>query len=197
MVLVKPQLRRHGGRHLLAVAGEHDRAPDAFRMQRVDGGFRVVFHHVGDNDVADVFPVERHVQNGAGKLAVMPWHAGLLHELAVAHAHHVLVHARPHAVAALLSHVGDARLVYLAGERLLHGKRDGMVGIRLGVRGDGKHKVGIHVRLRMHGDHVEGAAGERAGLVEHHGLGLRQRFEIVGTFHQNAQLGSAADAAEE
>ncbi len=47
------------------------------------------------------------------------------------------------------------------------------------------------------GHHVERAVGERAGLVEHDGLGPAQRLQVVAALHEDAEARGAADAAEE
>ena len=49
----------------------------------------------------------------------------------------------------------------------------------------------------MHRHHIEGAVGQRAGLVEHHGVHLGKRLKIVAALDQHAKLAGAADAAEE
>ena len=195
--LVDAQLLRHGCCHVGAVARQHDGFLHACGPQRGNGLSRVGLDDVGDDDVPDVLAVKRHVQDGAGQLALVAAHAAFAHQLVVAHQHHVLVDLRAHAVAALLLHVVDALLVDGPRVRLLHRQRDGVVRVRLGVRGDGQQAVGVDARLRVDGHHVERAVGERAGLVEHDGLGAGQRLQVVAALHENAQARGAADAAEE
>ena len=84
--------------------------------------------------------------------------------------------------------VCDARAVDFARVGGLHRQCDGMVGVRLGICSEGKDEIGIDVRLRMDGDDVERAVGERARLVEDDGLGLGEGLKVVSTLHKNAAL---------
>ena len=83
MILVKAELLRHGVRHLVAVAGEHDAALDARSVQVGDGLLGVILHDVGDDDVPGVRAVDGDMQDGAGDLAVVPAHIMGGHELVV------------------------------------------------------------------------------------------------------------------
>ena len=49
----------------------------------------------------------------------------------------------------------------------------------------------------MDGHHVEGAARERAGLVEDDGVHVGEKLEVVGPLDEDAEARGAADAAEE
>ncbi len=125
--LVDAELLRNRLGNLGAITREHDGLLHACRVQVGDALRRIFLHHVGDDDMAGVFPVQRNMQDGAGKLAVVIGNALLAHELVVAHQHHMLVNHRTHTMAALLGHLRDAVAIDLARERLLNGKRDGMV----------------------------------------------------------------------
>ena len=70
MVLVKTEVGGHGAGHLLAVTREHDAALHARGMQVGDGLGGVVFHGVGDDDVACIRAVDRHMQDGSGEFAI-------------------------------------------------------------------------------------------------------------------------------
>ena len=48
----------------------------------------------------------------------------------------------------------------------------------------------------MHGADLEYALGQRAGLVKHNSLDLRQSLKIVGAFDEDTFLARAADAAK-
>ena len=166
-------------------------------MQVGDGLGGVGLHDVGDHDVADVAPVERDVQDGAGELAGVVVHTVADHELVVAYEHRVLLDGGDHAVAALLAHLGDLALVDVAGVSGLDGHGDGVVGIGLGVGGHAEQQVGVHVGLGVHGHDVEGAVGESAGLVKDDGVDFGEGLKVVGTFHEHADARGAADAAKE
>ena len=44
----------------------------------------------------------------------------------------------------------------------------------------------LAAHLWMYGHHREASVRQRASLVEHHGIDLRQQVQIVGTLYQNA-----------
>ena len=54
----------------------------------------------------------------------------------------------------------------------------------------------VHVAV-VHRRDLEHAPGQGTGLVEHHGLYLRQRLQIVGTLDENTLVAGAADTGEE
>ena len=197
VVFVQAEFCCDGARHLLAVAGEHNAAIDARGVQIADGLLGIVLHHIGDDDMAGIRAVDGDVQDGAGELAVMPIRAVGGHQLVVAHEHHVLIDGGLDSVAGFLGGLRDARLVDVAVVGLLDGDGDRMVGERFRVRRHGQHVIGVDAVLGVDGDHVEGAGCEGAGLVEHDGVDLRQRLEVVGALDEDAELGRPADAAEE
>ena len=89
--------------------------PHACRVKARDGLGGVVLHYVGDDDVAGVASVNRHVQDRAGQLAVLAIHAVRAHELVVAHQHHMLVDTAATPWPASLATSCDAFLVDRAG----------------------------------------------------------------------------------
>ena len=109
----------------------------------------------------------------------------------------MLVDHGRHAMARLFANVMDAFLVDLAGICFLDRQRDGMVRIGFRVRRVAQQVIGVDVVFGMHRHYVEGAVGQRAGLVEHHGVHLGKRLKIVAALDEHAQLAGAADAAEE
>ena len=48
----------------------------------------------------------------------------------------------------------------------------------------------------MHGADLEYALGQRAGLVKHNSLDLRQSLKIVGAFDEDALLAGTADTGK-
>ena len=62
---IQAELLAHGLRDIATVAGEHDALGHAGRVQIADRLRGVVFHHVGDHDMAHVGVVHRHVQDGS------------------------------------------------------------------------------------------------------------------------------------
>ena len=197
MELVDAELLGHRAGHFGAVAGKHDRFAHACSMKPFDGLCGIFFHHVGDDDVADVISVDRNVQDRARKLAIMVIRAVCVHEFVVADQHHVLVDHGCHAVARFLAHVMDAFLIDLAGIGLLDRKRDGVVRIGFRMRRIAQQVFGVHIFFGMNRHHVEGAVGQRAGFVEHHGVHLGKRLKIVAAFDEHTKFAGTADAAEE
>ena len=133
--LVHTELASHSFGNFLAVARQHDRSLHAGSMQVVDGLLGIVFHHVCNDDVAEILAVDRNVQDGADELAIVVELAVFRHELIAADEHLMRVDSRRHALARNLLDVLDLVAIDHAGIAVHHRKRDGMVGIRLGVSG--------------------------------------------------------------
>ena len=184
--LVYAQLAAHGIGDFLAVARQHDGRLHAGGMQAVDGFLGVVFHHVGDDDVAQVLAVDRHVQDGADELAVVVELLFGFHEPVVADEHAVLVHGGGHALARDLFDVVDFVVIDHAGIAFHDRKRDGMVGIRLGMSRVRQKQVLVDAAMRVHGHDAEPSARERARLVEGDSVDFGKHLEVARTLHQNA-----------
>ncbi len=135
MDLVQAQLPGHRLTHRLGVAGEHDGLPYAGRLQVPEGFFRPLLHLVGDDDVAHIDPVHRHMDDGAHVVAgVLEGNVKLVHKLLIARQDGLSVHHRPDTVAGDLLGVGDPVGVRggLAGR--LDGPGDGVVGLNRSAR---------------------------------------------------------------
>ena len=102
-------------------------------------------------------------------------------------------------MAAFLANISNTALIDFTRESFLDGNGNGMIGIRFSMGSDGTDKVGVNLccSIGMHGNHVETAIGKSARLVEHHRFGMRQRFQVVATLHQDAQTRSATNTAKE
>ena len=119
MHFVDAELLRHMVSDLLNVAREHDCLLHARALEGRDGIARVVLDDIGDHDMAGVLAVDRHVDDRADAVAVLPLDAELIHELAVARGHTVAVHGRDHTAAAALFDVRHAGAVKLHAAGLL------------------------------------------------------------------------------
>ena len=139
------------------------------------------------------------MKDSAGKLAVVVSDTFFTHQLIVTHQNHALINHRTNAMAAFLANISNTALIDFTRESFLDGNGNGMIGIRFSMSSDGKDKVGVNLccSIGMHGNHVETAIGKSARLVEHHRFGMRQRFQVVATLHQDAQTRSATNTAEE
>ena len=107
------------------------------------------------------------MKDSAGKLTVVVSDAFFAHQLIVAHQNHALINHCTYAMAAFLANIGNAALIDFAGESFLDGNGNGVVGIRLGMGGNGKDKIGVNLcrSIGMHGNHIETAIGKRARLI--------------------------------
>ncbi len=196
MVLVDAEPRGHGGGYFPGIAREHDRAPHPGPLQGRQRLGRILFHHIGDDDVPNVGAVHGYVQDGADQLAFGEGHGFGLHERAVAHKHAPPVHPRGHAGTRALLHIGDATRIEHARKSLPHACGDRVVGEGLGVRGQLQQRLASHALLRMHGHDTEAAVGQSARLVEDDRAHLGKRFQIARAFHQDAAPAGRADAGE-
>ena len=99
-------------------------------MQVGDGFSGIIFHHVGDNNMTQIFSVFGNMQHRSDKFAIMSIDIKARHELVAADAHARAVDFSLHATPAYLACVRHARLVDAGAIRLLYRHCDGMVGIR-------------------------------------------------------------------
>ena len=182
--------------HFLGVAGEHDRLFHTHSLQLDDGLLGVGLGLIRDHDMPGVEAVDGHMDDGAGQLTGQPVDALALHQTAVAHADALAVHLRHDTVSGDLLHVGDPAAVHSAFAGLPQRDGNGVRGILLRQSRVFQHLIRFKARLRMDGGYGKGALRQGAGLVEHHGVRLGQRFQIVAALDQNTALGGAADAAE-
>ncbi len=196
MVFVDAQLLCHLLPHLFAVAGEHHGAAHANRLQVAHGLGAVVPHFVLDDDVAGIFPVDGNMDDGADMAAIMPLHPDGIHHFGIADANRHAFHFGANAVSSNLFHVAQLAAVGgLVGEGVAKGGSNGMGGIMLDVGGK-MQQMPLVALLGMHGSDGELTLRERARLVEHHRVDLRQHIHVVGAFHEDAFTRCASDAAK-
>ena len=196
MILVDAKARGHGGSHLPGIAREHDRASHPDPLQGCQRLGRILFHHIGDDNVSNVGAVHGHVQDGADQLAFGEGHSFGLHERAVAHKHTPPVHLRDHAGARALLHIGNAPRIERARKSLPHARSNRVAGEGLGMRGPLQQRGRVCALLRMHGDDAEAAVGQSARLVEDDRAHLGKRLQIARAFHQDAAPAGGTDAGE-
>ena len=129
--------------------------------------------------------------------AVVPAGTHGVHHLRVAHTHHTAFHPGADALARHLFHVGYATAVGgLVGEGVSQGSTYRVVGVVLHM-GCQMQQLLLVAQVGVYRHDGETAVGQRAGLVEHHGIYLAEQVDIVGTFYQDAFARRAADAPEE
>ena len=136
-------------------------------MQVGDSFGCIVFHHVGDNDVAQVFSVFRNMQHRSDELAVAGINIEARHEFIVANAHARAVDFGLYATPAYLARIRHARLVDTLAVRLLYRHRDRMVGIRFGMSRQLKQAIAFDAFCRMNSNNAECTTRKRAGFIEH------------------------------
>ena len=127
MEFIETKLRGNGAGDFFGIAGQHHRFGYACRMQVGDGFSRIVFHHVGDNNMTQIFSVFGNMQHRSDKFAIVSINIKACHEFVVADAHTRAVDFSLHAAPAYLACVRHARLVDAGAIRLLYRHCDGMV----------------------------------------------------------------------
>ena len=165
-------------------------------MQVSDGFSRIIFHHVGDNNMTQIFSVFGNMQHRSDKFAIASINIKARHELVVADAHTRAVDFSLHATPAYLACVRHARLVDAGAIRLLYRHCDGMVGIRFGMSRQLKQAIAFDAFRGMNRDNAEGAARKRASFIKHNRIDRGKRLQIIAALDQNAKLARTADAAE-
>ena len=181
---------------LLHVTGEHNGLLNARMLQVCNGLLGVRLDDIGDDDVAGVLAVERHVDYCADTVAALVGDVQLLHELVVAGGDLNSIYLGDNAVAADLFDIRDAAAVDLLAVGALETLADRMGGGTFGESCVLK-QLFLLDRCVVHGADLEYALGQRAGLVKHNSLDLRQSLKIVGAFDEDTFLARAADAGEE
>ena len=194
--LVDVEVPGHLSGHRVDVAGEHDGLRHADPAQGGDRLAGVRLLHVGDHDVARVDAVERHVEDGPDAVAGHVVHRQLSHELLVPDGDGVAVDRRADALAAALLDVGHAAAVDGLAVGALEALADGVRRGALGQRGVFDELL-RRDRVVVDRADLEDALGQGAGLVEDHGVGLREDLEVVRALHQHALAARAAEAREE
>ena len=186
-----------GVRGCFAVTGEHDDALHAALAQILHGGGRAGLGTVGDLDAAEIAPLARDVHERARAEDALGLQAERLHEPLIADGNTLAAHNRNDALARSLSSVRGG---------VLRGDRPGggldalahrVIGKALRRGGDAQQFLRGDLRLRVHLNHLEHAARERAGLVKHDTVGLREQLEIAAALDEDAAAACAADAGEE
>ncbi len=71
-----------------------------------------------------------------------------------------------------------------------------MVAPGLGSRSPCRQLAGLRARDGTHFLHAENATGQRSGLVEHHGVHMRDGVQAIPALEQNPLAGGRPDAAK-
>ena len=133
---------------------------------------------VGNDDVPRVLPINGHVDDRAGAVAVAVWNAQLFHQLAVACGDRVPVDRGGDAVAAELFDVRHAAAVNFLAIGLLQTLADGVRGGAFGQRCVFQQLL-LRQRAVVDSRDLKHAARQRPGLVEHDDLRCGQGLQIV------------------
>ena len=132
--------------------------------------------------MSHVNAVRGNVDGGSGQMAVFPLDAGAVHQLVVADADLFPVNHSGYAIAGAFLNRGHAAFIQMPAVRFDNRQGNWVIGITFRERGN-IQKLGFGHLLRVHGGHFKAALRQRAGFVEHHGVYLRKRFQIVGAFY--------------
>ena len=167
MNFVKTEVFTHLLGNLFAVAGEHDRlAAVTFKLS--DCLFGIGLYHVGNDDMTEIFSVNRHMNNGSHLVAVVIFHIFRRHELAVAHKHLTAVDFRRKSLAGNFLYIFDNGGVDFVLAGIFKRHRNGVVGEIFRRRGY-FNKLFLRNDLRMNGSHREFALGEGSRFVKNNG----------------------------
>ena len=185
---------------VLSIAGEHD-GVEILLFQGANGGNRVRFQRVGNDNLSQQQPVLCHQHLGAKfrTLEVGQLHVIFFQQLLVAAQHLVAVNGSSDALPSQLLQLGggrDGEIRLLGGSDNAHG--NGVGGI-LFAGGSQRQQLCLG-GLLVCGDgflHLEIALGDGAGFVHHHGLDLSQCLDGNAALEENALLGGGTDAGEE
>ena len=196
---VDADLRCDGLGRLLPVAGQHDRLRDAHRLHAADSIGRALLYRIGDHDASQKLTVPGGINDGSGILREPHQNVVLQHERRVAEKHLLPVHQDADAVTRRLMGLADAAVVQILAIRCVDGPGDRMGGVTFPV---GRQLQKLLLREaaalgRVHRRDRKLSLGQGPGLVEDDGVHLGDGFEIVAALHQDADLRSGADAAEE
>ena len=131
-----------------------------------------------------VFAVHRHVDDGAGPMAVPVGDTHTLHQLAAAGLDQPSIHPGAHAVARDILGAGDTRGVDFLMIGLPQGAGDRMIGIAFCQSRQLEQPV-LRQDIGVHGGDGEGSFRQGAGLVEHHDLRPGQGLQVIAPLDQN------------
>ena len=126
MDFVDAKIRRHMFRHFAGVAGQHNGLLHPGFPKRPDRLFCARLLDIGDHDMSGVLPIDRHMNNSSGMMAVDPLYAQPLHQFRVSGRHTYAVHFRHDAVSADLLNIRHAAPVDLFAVRPLQAPADGV-----------------------------------------------------------------------
>ena len=196
MIFVDAHFLSHIFCRVLAVSGQHHCAFHSSPFQRVHSLCAVGFYLVVDYDVSGISPVDSHMDDCAGKMAVVPLHIDVGHHLAVAHAYRVPVYGGLHATSGNFFNVGHrASVACLFRECVAQSRADG-VGGKVFHMGGEMQQLFLVVVGRMHSLDGKFATCQRACLVKHHCSQPRQCVDVVAAFYQYAFARRSAESAE-
>ena len=195
MVFVQLQLTSHALCHILTVTCQHYGFLHTQCLQGSNSLFTILFHHIVDEDMSSIFSVNSHMDHGACiAITGVPLGTHSIHHFRITHTDYLLTHLGSNALARQLFHIAHlAAIGSLIGEGVAQGCTNG-------VSREVLH-MGSHVQdmggLRMYGLHGKTSMRQGSRLVEHHGIHLCQKVQIVRSFHQNTLPRGTANAAKE
>ena len=146
--------------------------------------------------MAQIFAVPADMHRRARQMALVPFRALSFHQAAVAHGHQTAVDLRRQALTSHLAYIGHAFSLNVALMRPHDRSRD-RVRRKALHRGGKVQKLLLIDAVGVNSAHFKAALRQSAGLVKDQRVYLGKQLHIIGTLHQNALLGRAAQPAEE
>ena len=198
--LINPQTGSDGFGDSAAISRQHDDAADAGTAQQAQGARRFLAQLVGQQQAAGIASIQRHHHRRAAhlraarqQLMCVCRQGGEAGDIILrAHGDGLAIHLAAQARSGQLADgVCSAECQPARLRRRDHGGRHDMLGVLLQRGGEPEQLVIRHQSGILDGDQLRLPAGERARLVEKHGLRARQRFQRRAALDQDAALGAA------
>ena len=139
-----------------------------------------------------IYAVDSHMNDRPGVMALLILHLQALHQFCIAGRHGNAVHQRRNSVAADLLNIADSGPVYQLSVSLLQAFADRMGRCALRERGILQKPFLFHL-IVVNRIHLEDSLRQGTGLVKYDTVRLRQRLQIIGTFHQHARIACSPD----
>ena len=199
--------------HLFAVTCKHDGLGDTQGLQGGDGLSTVGLNLVIDDDMTRIFPINGYMDDGTHMMAVVPLGTDAVHHLRITHADNLIPYLRTDTVTGNLLDIRDRTTVRrLIRKGITQGCTDGMGGEVLDMRCKVKEFFFFRSILIPHSSFLiprtitgrimnslnsKLSMCQRAGLIEYHGIDLRQDIHVVRTLDEDTLLRGTTDATKE
>ena len=197
LAVIAVQAQRCG--HILGyrfpVSREHNALFHTGLFQLCNPTCRILLHHIGNDDMTCIRPVNGNVNNRSCLVAILIGSANAAHQLAVTHGNSLAVDHRKNSVTADLLDFPNAVKIHLFAVSSLQALGYWVRACAFCQRRVGKKCILVH-GVMVYACHLKYALGEGACFVKDHIFGLGKGLQIVGALYENALSACAADACK-